>query len=177
MYLIKMEKGGGKMRKMLLMPFILCMMFLPMLSMPVYAKPPISSIEASGTWKYIPRIIKMWNHGFIGDEVATWTGTFEGESYDTFLVWFGRSGIEGDWYVVGKIYFEGMVNGKFGSLVILFIGERPAGGEWYGHWMILRGRGDLANIRGHGIWWGPGAPGPGVEGPLEYLGTIYFIHC
>ena len=167
------------MRKILLISFILCMVaLLPMLSMPtVYAKPPISSIAASGTWKYTPRIIKMWDWGFIGDEVATWTGTFEGESYDVFLVWFGPSGIEGDWYVIGKIYFEGTVNGKSGSLVMLFIGERPAGEEWYGHWMILRGKGDLANLRGHGTWWGPGAPGPGEEGPLEYSGTIYFMHC
>jgi len=167
------------MKKILLISFILCMVaLLPMLSMPtVYAKPPISSIAASGTWKYTPSIIRMWDWGFLGDEVATWTGTFEGESYDVFLVWFGPSGIEGDWYVIGKIYFEGTVDGKSGSLVMLFIGERPAGEEWYGHWMILRGKGDLANLRGHGTWWGPGAPGPGEEGPLEYSGTIYFMHC
>lgn len=176
---MKMSGKGGekKMRKLLLMSFISCMIaLLPMLSMPVYAKPPISSIAASGTWKYTPRIIKMWDWGFLGDEVATWTGTFEGNSYDVFLVWFGPSGIEGDWYVIGKIYFEGTVDGKSGSLVMLFVGERPAGEEWYGHWMILRGKGDLANLRGYGTWWGPGAPGPGMEGPLEYSGKIYFMH-
>lgn len=174
------------MRKMLLIPLIVCMVaLLSTLSTPVHATPPPryqpqciprpQCVPAEGTWNYTPRIIEMWDWGFLGDEVANWTGTFNGTSYDVFTVVFHDWG----WSAIGLIFFDGTVTleddtVKEGSLVILFVGKKPEGQDWHGHWVILSGKGDLANLRGRGTWWGPGAPEPGVEGPLDYSGWIHF---
>lgn len=159
------------MRKMLLTPLIVCMVtLLPTLCMP--ACHPKRPIPASGTWIYTPTPDRIWtgygNTFRYGHEVSTWTGTFDGTSYDVFTVVVHP---ELDLNVEGLINFNGTVNGKSGFLVIRFDGKKPAGENWYGQWVILSGEGDLANLCGQGTWWGPGYPDP--KG-LEYSGRIRF---
>jgi len=68
--------------------------------------------------------------------------------------------------------FEGTVMGKEGTLVIQLVGWRYLPEDWYGQWLIISGTGELANLRGQGIWWGPGF---GAEGPdIFYSGQIHF---
>jgi len=67
----------------------------------------------------------------------------------------------------------GTVGGKQGTLQIQMVGKKPQD-IWYGHWVILGGTGELATLRGQGTWFGPGAPGPDVEGTVSYEGQIHF---
>ena len=70
---------------------------------------------------------------------------------------------------------EVVVDGKSGGLILSIVGNLPAGVlHWYGHWVILEGTGDLANLRGQGYWWGPGSDGPGLWGQLFYDGNYHF---
>jgi hypothetical protein len=165
------------MRKMLLTPLIVCMVaLLSLLFMPVHATKPI---PASGIWTYtfpstfIETREADGNTFIYADEDGLWhDGTFLGTSYDVFTVVVHPSGF---WNVRGLSFFDGTVDGKEGSLVILFVGKKT--GEpflWSGQWVILSGTGELADLHGQGTWWGPGALEPWVPGDLEYSGQIHF---
>jgi hypothetical protein len=153
------------MRKMLSMSLIACMVaLLSTLLMPaVHAMPPI---DASGTWTYKVTIIdtrSVDGYTFIrATEEAFWTGTFVGTSHDVFTVVIYPSGV---WYAAGLVFFDGTVNGKSGTLVMFFAGKLTT--QWSGLLMILSGTGDLANLRGKGIFWGPSYN-------LLYSGQIHF---
>ncbi len=154
------------MRKMLWTPLIVCMVaLLSLLFVPAHSTPPAT---AQGEWKYAPIIIKVREAGgntfMYGEETATWTGTFDGTSYDYFVVIRHPSGLATCPY--GLIEFEGTVNGKEGTLVMKFVGTK-AGPEWYGQWEIISGTGKLANLHGQGNWWGPPTD-------MDYSGQIHF---
>jgi len=159
------------MRKILSAALLMCIVaLLSTLSIPaVHATPPTT---ASGDWTYTPTIIdERWADGNLfryGEEDSVWHGTFEGESDDVFTVVIHPSGFRN---VKGLIYFTGTVpglTGESGSLVIRFVGEgTPPPVTWSGEWVILRGTGGLANLRGQGIWWGP-------PRDVDYLGQIHF---
>lgn len=155
------------MKKMLLAPLVVCMVALvSVLLMPaVHATPPTT---AEGKWTYVPTIInerKADGNTFkYGEETATWSGTFVGTSYDVFVVVVHPSGLATCPY--GLINFVGTVNGKEGTLVINFVGQKP-GSIWYGQWVIISGTGELANLRGQGTWWGPPLK-------MDYSGDIHF---
>ena len=106
-------------------------------------------------------------------EIAEWFGTFAGWSEDE-----GKAVLHcnGDWSVNEIMTFEEViVDGKTGGLILSIVGSRPAGiDDWYGHWVILKGTGDLANLRGQGNWYGPGAPDPFSPGFIEYDGKYHF---
>ena len=106
-------------------------------------------------------------------EIAEWTGTFAGWSTDE-----GKAvgHCNGDWSVKETMTFDVVeVDGRIGGLVLSIVGSRPAGAaEWYGHWVILKGTGELANLRGQGSWWGPGAPDPFTPGEIFYDGKYHF---
>jgi len=73
---------------------------------------------------------------------------------------------------------ETEVDGKAGTVVVRLIGKKPEGGDWFGSWVILSGTGDLENLRGQGIWRGPGYEGPQIPGDypdIYYSGHIRFI--
>jgi len=154
------------MRKMLSAVLLMCIVtLLSTLSTAVHATPPTT---ASGEWTYTPTPIDIryadGNTFIHGEEVSTWTGTFLGASYDVFTV----IRHEKIWNVEGLIDFTGTVNGKSGTLVILFVGKlTPPPGEWSGEWVILSGTGDLENLRGQGTWWGP-------PKDVDYSGKMHF---
>ncbi len=166
------------MRKMLLTPFVVCMVaLLSMLSMPVHATPPIS---AQGCFDYTyeitgTRMSEEGNLFLYATEHEWWIGDFTGESDAVFRVEIFT--YEGFWNVWLRSTFTGTVQGKSGTLVIQLVGKKPEGLDWYGQWMIISGTDELANLRGQGVWWGPGYEGteiPGARPDIYYSGLIHF---
>lgn len=110
-------------------------------------------------------------------EYEEWFGDFEGTGTAVFVVIVHESGLK---TVDLLSMFIGEVNDKEGGLVIRLIGAKPAGGEWFGYWEITRGTGDLENLRGGGIWGGPGygsKADPPTHPPPDiwYKGVTYEI--
>ena len=138
--------------------------------------PPTS---ASGKWCYTPFIKdsrsadnNTFLEAYTKDPPDVWTGTFEGNSEDTYHAVILSTGA---WDMGGVALFDGAVSNRKGTLVIWFSGNRPdAEADWSGKWVILRGTGELANLRGEGTWWGPGAPEVGKRGCVDYSGKIHF---
>ncbi len=161
------------MRKMLLTPLVVCMVaLLSMLSLPAYAKPPML---AEGSFDYTFEIMdQKWADGhwfFTATEYETWEGDFEGTAVSFFrVVWFNYP--DGPLNVWLRSDFEGTVMGKQGTLVIQLVGWRYLPEDWYGEWVIISGTGELANLKGQGIWWGPGFGAPGPD--IFYSGNIHF---
>ena len=171
------------MKKRILIPIALTAVLL-LVAGPVYATPPE---PASGTWCYTPYITGMRSAGgnlFLDAESEDyWTGTFESpEGAGSYTVYgatihkFVDFTDTGPWYAQGLVTFVGTVEGKSGTLVMRFLGKRPdATADWSsGKWVILSGTGELANLRGQGTWWGPGAPAPEVQGCVDYSGNYHF---
>ena len=125
---------------------------------------------ASGTWTYVVTSIEVTKtaNGNIfkyGEEIGTWTGTFEGTSFDYFEVIVHPKGFV---TCQGRIAFDGTVNGESGTMDILFVGKKDlVTGLWSGKWVILGGTGGLANLQGRGMWDGPSFD-------LDYSGWIHF---
>lgn len=104
------------------------------------------------------------------EEFETWTGDLAGEGHAYFIVMVDdESGLK---EVVLLSVHTGEVDGKHGTAVIRLVGKKPAGGNWIGTWKILSGTDELANLYGHGIWWGPGFGD--VSPMIYYRGTIRF---
>jgi hypothetical protein len=105
-------------------------------------------------------------------EVATWTGSFEGNSTDVCKVVIHSSGA---WLYRGMGSLEGVVGDKEGTLEMLLVGNRPDGlSDWEGTWRITGGTDELGDLHGQGTFWGPGAAGFGVQGVISYTGRIHF---
>jgi len=138
--------------------------------------PPTS---ASGKWCYTPHIKDMreadgntFMEAYTETPPDEWTGTFDGKSKDVYSAVILSTGA---WNAGGVALFDGAVGNRKGTLVIWFSGKRPdAKADWSGKWVILRGIGELANLRGEGTWWGPGAPDVGKRGCVDYSGKIHF---
>lgn len=104
------------------------------------------------------------------EEWETWVGDFEGEGHAYFIVMLYDSGLM---EVVLISTIDGVVDGKEGTLVLRLVGNKPADGGWFGTWVILSGTEDLADIKGQGIWWGPGY-GSQEEPPTHPSPDIYY---
>jgi len=101
-----------------------------------------------------------------------WEGTFEGSSADYGMVVLHCNGKVS---FIGTISFIGEVDGRSGTLEISENGQCcDEQGHWQGNWAIVSGTGELANLRGQGTWFGPGAGGFGVWGDTEYEGNYHF---
>lgn len=95
-------------------------------------------------------------------EHERWTGNLEGAAHAVFIVLVDDAGaMTVDLFST----FTGTVHGKIGSVVIRLIGEKPPKQDWAGEWEIIRGIGELANLRGQGTWGGPGYEGPTPPDP------------
>ena len=160
------------MKKMLL-TLLTVFMVLSMLSIPAHAEPPM---PAAGLWQYKPSIEDSreadGNTFLTATDEGKWTGTFEGDSREDFVVMIHSSGF---WSYMGLLSFEGTVNGKSGTLDMSCAGNRAdVDTDWQGQCVILSGTGDLATLRGQVTWWGPGAPAEGEWGDIYYSGKIDF---
>jgi hypothetical protein len=153
---------------------------LALAAVPAAAGPPI---EASGDWTYLPAITGARDAGpntfLYGTDTGTWTGTFLGTSDEEFVVVCHRKG--GFNFYKGEMTFTGTVEDESGELrsgtmVIKTNGKQGAVSEdcgpvfdtnWYGHWVIIGGTGELADVHGQGTFWGPPLD-------LDYEGQIHF---
>ena len=149
--------------------------FLFALTTAVQAGPPSN---ASGVWLYTPygtgmRLAGCNTHATTFEESIWQDGTFVGTSTED-----GRVTIHcaGNWSFKATVLFDHVeVNGREGTLEMTVNGSRPdAMADWFGHWTITDGGGDLENLRGQGTFWGPGAPAQGVQGEITYEGQIHF---
>ena len=123
--------------------------------------PPIVTLDGK-TWVF-------------AEEWETWDGDLAGDGHAYFIVMVYPDGLK---EVVLLSVLETEVDGKEGTVVVRLIGKKPAGGEWFGSWVILSGTGELENLRGQGIWRGPGYEGPTIPGEysdIYYSGHIRFI--
>ena len=117
-------------------------------------------VRISGTLDYVPEILSSMDlNGYSYLDVASegvWSGDFEGTEKSSYRVVIEPSGVWDAGAVLTK--FEGTLLGdKEGTLVMVAHWKRnsPTAG-WFGESWILSGTGDLANIHGKILWWGPG---------------------
>lgn len=148
-------------------------MILSILSTPALAGPPTDVV---GLWQYKPTLLDMWfadGNTFLHTvEEGIWTGGFEGVSTEDGLVVIHSSGL---WSFNAMVSFVGTVDGKSGTMEMSVNGTRPdESSDWAGRWVILSGTDELANLRGQGKWWGPGAPDLGEWGDIYYSGKMHF---
>lgn len=138
--------------------------------------------EASGAWTYIPAITDVKVAGpnmFVyGTDDGEWTGTFTGTTVEEFVV-VCHPKADFNFYK-GEMTFTGTVEDEAGvhsgTMVIKTNGKQGAVADdcgpvfdtdWHGHWVIIGGTGDLADIHGHGTFKGPSLS-------LTYEGQIHF---
>ena len=160
-------------KRSLLRITVLMVALLSTLLVPVHAGPPTT---AGGLWQYKPTIVAVrhadGNTFLTTTEEGKWTGTFEGTSTEDGKVVIHSSGIRS---FKGTVSLVGNVGDKSGTLEMSVVGTKPdASADWTGKWVILSGTDGLATLRGQGTWWGPGAPGPGQWGDIDYSGNIHF---
>ncbi|HSR31854.1 MAG TPA: DUF3224 domain-containing protein, partial [Anaerolineae bacterium] len=143
-------------------------------SVPALAGPPE---EAGGDWSYYaeplgdPKVAGC-NMFVPAYSEGVWTGTFVGVTTEVGVVVLHCSGKAS---FSGTLSFEGEVAGKSGTMEMSAVGTCcDEQGHWQGQWVILSGTEGLANLRGQGAWFGPGAGGFNAPGKLEYAGNYHF---
>ena len=152
--------------------FVLMSVILILSASPAFAGPPD---EAGGIWRYIVTDIEVKMAGpntfMTTYDHGEWTGTFEGLSTEVGMVVVHPSG---NTSFNGTLSFVGEVNGKSGTFEMSVVGQCCDEQGWNGQWVILSGTEELANLRGQGTWFGPGAGGPFVWGTVDYAGKYHF---
>lgn len=164
--------GVNEMKKKLFV-LLIVLLALSIVSISALAGPPE---KAEGLWQYQPFILGAkladCNTFLTTFENGLWTGTFEGTSTEDGKVVIHCNGA---WSFNAIVSFEGSVAGKSGTLKMSVVGKRPnAFSDWEGKSVILSGTGELAQLRGQGIWWGPGAAAEGEWGDIYYEGNYHF---
>ena len=137
---------------------------------------PGTTTEAAGAWSWVSVSYTQTplDDGSIlaaGTRAGTWTGTFEGRSYDVFeMTWtppFGDSVHGAAWGTLTAV-FTGSVGGRNGTLTMLFTMREPADDPLLsGTWVIASGTKSLRHVRGSGTF-----VGTGVDSSATYVGTI-----
>jgi hypothetical protein len=117
---------------------------------------------------------------------SKWTGTFTGTSTDYGLL-IGHildpAAPSAPMVFLDTASFTDVeVDGKVGNLEMDVLGDHPdPTADWKGTWTITSGTGELKDIQGQGIFWGPGwLPDSSSEecgdwGLIYYAGSIEFI--
>jgi len=163
------------MRKITLLLLVM-VVFIVLPALPVAASTPI---DVTGTLYYTPNpdpdgeTKEAGGNTFLDTiEDSRWIGSFEGVSFDVCNVVIHPSGA---WAYNAIVYFDGSVDNRDGKLTLRLTGNRPdAYSDWEGQWVILSGSDGLANLRGEGIFYGPGSPDFGQEGEITYEGQVHF---
>ncbi|SEI96924.1 hypothetical protein [Demequina mangrovi] len=161
------------MKKLLALPLVAAALIVA--APPAMAGPPS---DAEGEWTYGVTGIDFRYAGnttfAYGTEHSYFTGTFDGESDDEFVVICHemRTGMFNNW-VRGTIDFTGSVEGRDGTMTMKFVGKQtsttcdPSDAIWNGTWTVVGDEGDLADLHGQGTWTGPSFD-------LDYAGRIHF---
>ena len=127
----------------------------------------------SGTWDWdgltwVTEKVVGGNEFFSGTEATArtgWSGSFEGESFDTYTGVIHRGGT-----LIAQltINFDGTVLGRSGTMVMEINCLANRGHGFEGAWRITRGTGDLEGLHGTGTW---GAWGGEL---VEYKGAVHW---
>ena len=170
------------MKKKVLLTLIVCLVLGLLLSWPVYAQEQ-EAIPVSGSFSYTwdsPQMAETARYVVMdGREREIWSGDFEGTADAIWRLRMFKDLPTIDAWLVSE--FTGMVLGKYeGTMTIILVGDHPNSPDtqWYGEWAVVSGTGDLANVHGTGIWWGPGngANDPDPDVPdLYYAGEVIFM--
>ena len=154
-----------------------------------------SSFQVSWNWKANPASTPVYAEGKVGADalrnahsVQLWTGDSEGESDADWQIVFRGGGLptpaitqqtgHGTGTFKGKVLDKSTNTWKEGTLVLnmdMTVGYTyPAMG---GTWSILRGTGELANLRGQGTMTGTSIIVPGVTPavPNEFRGKVWWV--
>ncbi len=157
--------------------------------------PTPTSWEVSWTWTAKPASPPVYAEGKVGADalrnahsVQLFTGDFEGEADSDWQIVFRGGGLptpaitqqtgHGMVTLKGKVLDKSTNTRKEGTLVLnadMTVGYTyPAMG---GTWSILRGTGELANLRGEGTMTGTSIVVPGVTAavPNEFRGKVWWI--
>lgn len=137
-------------------------------------------IPISGSLDYVPEMLLFQEVGaitfFDATETEVWAGDFAGNATAQDRIMIRSSGVWEAWIV---FEFEGTVLGDYeGSMIIMSVWKREAASaDWHGEWVILTGTGDLENIHGFGVGWGPGfdREDPQASPDIFYSGEVSFI--
>lgn len=156
-------------RKLLSAMLVTCTLALLALpSLPVFAT---SAVNATGTItvvSFTPTGAKTAGRYTIltGTFIHSYAGNFVGTDVAPVTIIVHPSGAF-DFYLLSM--FTGAVNGKSGTMTILFVGKAEGFGmAAKGLWIILSGTGDLANLHGQGRFEGIAGAGG------TYTGRIHF---
>jgi hypothetical protein len=130
-----------------------------------------SPTNVSGTWDWdnltwVTEKMAGGNEIFSGTEATArtgWSGSFEGDSFDTFSGVFHRSGVLTATLLV---YFDGSVLGRSGTMTMHVTCLGAPDGGFGGSWVIKDGAGGLEGLHGQGRW---GAWGGEL---VEYMGSV-----
>ena len=165
------------MRKKVSTLLILTAIILSIIGIPTsYAARPRSFQRVRGYFDYefdlIADPVVVDDKTFLfAEEWETWVGDFDGDGHAYFIVIAYDSGLL---EVVLYSVFTGEVGDSEGTCVLRLIGKKPAGKDWMGTWSVISGTDGLANLRGSGVWWGPGG---GADGPdIRYSGYVHFAY-
>lgn len=162
--------------KKLLVTLLLVCMVLPMASLSVYAGP---AVDVQGDFTYTPTGCEeeRWagdNQFLLGcADVGDWyQGDFAGVSEEEYRVVL--HGSQGNFvyeygFYKGTVTFAGTVAEKTGTLKLKFVGTSPGDiAVWSGTWRIISGTGELANLRGNGVFWSNGLMDVHYEGQIHF---------
>jgi hypothetical protein len=140
-------------------------------------------IPVSGTISYTwesPQMADTSRYTLMdGREAEIWSGDFEGTADAIWRLRMFKDLPTIDVRLVSD--FTGTMLGTYeGTMTIIMFGDHPSSPDtqWYGEWAVVSGTGDLANVHGTGIWWGPGngANDPDPDVPdLYYAGEVIFM--
>ena len=167
------------MRKMLSAALLMCIVAVLALSTSaVHATKPM---DVEGHFDYISYLVSAreadGNLFVKTEEDVWWYGDIDGitlkEESKCRVVMHST----GDWWYTGLYKVtDATVDSKEGSFVIHAVGKKPEGEDWFGHWVIISGTDELADLRGRGAWGGPGFDPsiPTVPGYIWYEGKIHF---
>jgi hypothetical protein len=153
--------------KKMLVAMLTVVVVLSALSTSAYAGP---KIPAEGSWTYDPTLVsERWADGNLfmhGTDTAAWEGTFTGTSTEEYV---GVMHSSGAGFYKGTVSFEGTVEGREGTLEILYVGKSPGDfANWAGTWRIIGGGGELENLHGKGTFTNP------KMFVIAYSGQIHF---
>jgi hypothetical protein len=172
------EKKGEMIMKKMLIIMAVVIVALFGLSLTASAESPQEEVSADFTYSptCLPGNMKLAGGNMFLDctDVGVWAGDFTGTSYEEYVaVLHGFEGffIYEKGFYKGIATFTGDVNGKEGTLKILFIGTStgsPNMDDWTGTWRILNGTGELENLHGTGIFYNNAPLDIHFEGKIHY---------
>jgi hypothetical protein len=114
-----------------------------------------TAVAGTWSWEGVAEVRDLPSGGQIinGQEDGVWTGSFSGDSFDTFKAVFQPNGENGG-FVVGTLWanFVGAVNGVNGKLLIRVNYADRNAGFMDGHWSIVKGWDGLEGVSGQGTW-------------------------